>query len=233
MKVKKAIILVGGLGTRLRPVTYEIPKPLLTVKKKPIVSHLIDLFRKHGVSQIALLANIDHKPDFEQWRQARPAEAANVELFFENKPQGTFGGMRDLRDWVGGDSFFLSNGDELKDFDLGALADFHSGHDGVGSLALVAVEKPWEYGVPVMANSRIQEFLEKPANPPSNLVSAGFYLLNPEIFDFADFSQDFIMIEKDVFPKAAQAGRLFGLPLEGRWYDCGTLERWEKAIKEW
>lgn len=230
---KKAIILVGGLGTRLRPVTYETPKPLLTVKKKPIVSHLIDLFRRHGVSKIALLANIDHRPDFEQWQKARPEEAEGVELFFEDKPRGTFGGLRNLRDWIGQDQFFLSNGDELKDFDLSALRDFHAGHDGVGTLALVAVEKPQEYGVPVMENNRIKEFLEKPSNPPSNQVSAGFYLLNPKIFDYADFSQDFIMIEKDIFPKAAEDGRLFGLVLVGRWFDCGTLERWEKAIREW
>lgn len=230
---KKAVILVGGLGTRLRPVTYEIPKPLLTVKRKPIVSHLIDLFRRHGVEKIALLASVNHRPDFEQWQKARPDEAEGVELFFEESPRGTFGGLRDLRDWIGSESFFLSNGDELKDFDLNALRNFHAGHTGVGTLALVAVEKPQEYGVPVMENNIIREFLEKPANPPSNLVSAGFYVLNPEIFNFADFKQDFIMIEKDIFPKAAAAGRLFGLPLTGRWYDCGTFERWEKAIKEW
>lgn len=230
---KKAVILVGGLGTRLRPVTYETPKPLLTVKKKPIVTHLIDLFRRHGVEKIALLANIDHRPDFEQWQKSRPEDSEGVELFFEDKPRGTFGGLKELRSWIGADDFFLSNGDELKDFDLGILRDFHSGHNGVGTLALVAVDKPQEYGVPVMKDNCISEFLEKPANPPSNLVSAGFYLLNPGIFDFADFNQEFIMIEKDVFPKAAQAGRLFGLALDGRWFDCGTLERWEKAIKEW
>src|ERR1700722_11092323 len=108
----KAVILVGGNGTRLRPITYEIPKPLITVKKKPILNHLIELFAKHGVTDIALLAAKSHKDDFIRWKKNWQDELPlnNIELFYEDAPRGTFGGLTLLADWLGSDDFILSNG---------------------------------------------------------------------------------------------------------------------------
>jgi NDP-sugar pyrophosphorylase family protein len=122
----KAVILVGGNGTRLRPVTYEIPKPLITVKKKPIVNHLIELFARHGVTEIALLAAHSHKDDFERWERgwAHELPVKNIHIFYEESPRGTFGGLSLLAGWLGTERFILSNGDELKDFDLTKLVQF-------------------------------------------------------------------------------------------------------------
>lgn len=232
----KAVILAGGLGTRLRPVTYEIPKPLLPVKKKPIINHLIDLFRRHGVDKIAVLASQGHKEDFLKWSETWTKDwpRGYVSIFFEDKPRGTFGGLELVRDWLGDEDFVLSNGDELKDFDLTELISFHRANKPVGTIALVKVNNPGEYGVPVLSGYRIKEFLEKPENPPSNFISSGLYVLSPAVFNYADFSKENLMIEKDIFPLLAAEGKLAGLKMEnGRWYDCGNLERWEKAIKEW
>ena len=231
----KAVILVGGEGTRLRPITYEIPKPLLTVKKVPIVNHLIDLMVKHEIRDIALLASSVHKEDFAKWNYlwSRDLPQANITIFFEDKPRGTFGGLGALRDWLGEESFILSNGDELKDFDLTSLVKFHHDQRSVATIALVAVPNAREYGVPVMEGNLIKKFLEKPENPPSDFISSGIYVLEPSVFKYADFSKDFLMIEKDIFPRLAAAGKLAGLKMYGRWYDCGNLERWEMAIKEW
>lgn len=234
--MKKALILAGGLGTRLRPITYETPKPLITVKKKPILNYLIDLFVSHGVSEIGILASLSHKEDFRRWRMAWHNELSekNITIFYEEEPRGTFGGMELVKDWLGNEPFFFSNGDELKDFDLTKLKEFHGGHDGHATIALVQVPNPNEYGVPILEENRIKEFLEKPENPPSDFISSGLYILDPEVVNYADFSQDYIMIEKDIFPKLAQSGKLYGSKMEGgKWYDCGTLERWEKAIEEW
>ena len=232
----KAIILAGGLGTRLHPVTLEIPKPLVPVKKKPIVNHLIDLFSRHGINEVALLVSRAHENDFVRWKNHWKDELSTkkISIFHEEKPSGTFGGVKNLRDWIGNEKFILSNGDELKDFDLQELKNFHEVHKPVATIALVKVPNPSEYGVPVLDGPRIREFLEKPENPPSNFINSGLYILEPEIFDYADLSKDFLMIEKDVFPGLAQKGKLAGCELQNsRWYDCGNLERWEKAMKEW
>lgn len=232
----KAVILAGGLGTRLYPITYEIPKPLLTVKKKPIINHLIDLFRRHGVDEIAILASQNHRDDFLRWQYLWQEELpqGHISIFFEDRPRGTFGGMHLVRDWLNDKRFIMTNGDELKDFDLKKLIDFHDEQKPIGTLALVAVPNPQEYGVPVLDGHRIKEFLEKPRNPPSQFISSGLYVLEPAVFDYADFTRENLMIENDIFPRLAKEGKLTGLKMEGaRWYDCGNLERWEKAIREW
>ncbi len=234
----KAIILVGGAGTRLRPVTYEIPKPLVTVKKKPIVNHLIEFFARYGVDDIALIASRSHESDFMRWKDAwgreLPVPTNSIDLFFEDVPRGTFGMVPELRDWIGDEDFILSNGDELKDLDLSKLISFHKIKKPLATIALVKVDRPQEYGVPIMKGNYIIEFLEKPENPPSPYVSSGLYVLSPDIIDYSIPGQEFVMVEKDIFPTLAKDNRLAGVRFDdARWYDCGNLERWEKAIKEW
>jgi len=232
----KGIILAGGLGTRLRPITYEIPKPLLTVKKKPIINYLIELFLRHGIDEVGVLTARNLEKDFDLWlrNHGKDLSKAKISIFFEESPRGTFGGLEPLRDWLGDGTFVMSNGDELKDFDLGKLIDFHGANGSVGTIALVEVPNPEEYGVPILDGAKIREFLEKPKNSPSRFISSGLYILEPEVFDHADFSKDVLMIERDIFPKLAASGKLAGMKMENsRWLDCGNLERWEKAIKEW
>jgi mannose-1-phosphate guanylyltransferase / phosphomannomutase len=232
----KAVILVGGEGTRLRPITYEIPKPLIPVHKKPIVNHLIELFAKYGVREVALIAAEGHKADFARWKKAWGDELPikKINIFFEERPRGTFGGLRMLEDWLGRDDFILTNGDELKDFDLDALVKFHKNKKAVATLALVPVENPSEYGVPVLEKGYVKKFLEKPKEPPSHFVSSGLYILNPSVLGYGDPGKDFLMFEKDIFPKLAEEMKLMAVELpDARWYDTGTLERWERAMKEW
>lgn len=231
----KAVILAGGAGTRLRPVTYEIPKPLVPVRKKPILNHLIEFFVRQGISDIAIIASRGHEEDFKRWQKAWAGEIpGNYEVFYEEKPEGTFGYLRKLKEWLGDDSFVVTNGDELKDFDLPALIEFHRNKDAVGTLAMVPVDDASAYGVPIVEDGWVTEFLEKPEHPPSNFIHAGFYILKPEVFDIPDPAQEFVMTEKDIFPVLAARGVLAAMRLEpARWYDCGNLERWEKAMQEW
>lgn len=232
----RAVILAGGLGTRLHPVTLEMPKPLLTVKRKPILNHLLDLFKKHGIDQSTILINKNHLEDYQWWQRRYEKEVpANLELVVEPEPLGTFGGLKIVKDKLT-EPFILSNGDELKDFDLAALVRAHKENPAkpVATIALVEVENPSDYGVPVLEGNKIKEFLEKPANSPSNLISSGLYVIEPEIFNYADWTRGFLMIEKDVFPKLAEAGKLAGYKLHNyRWFPCDTLEKWGKAIKHW
>ncbi len=231
----KAIIQAGGLGTRLRPVTHEIPKPLITVKKKPILNYLIELFVANGVDDIEIIINKDHEEDYSWWKKRYRGILPKIKIHLEAKPLGTFGGVKLLKKRFKED-FILSNGDELKDFDLREMIKYHKSHKSqpVATIALTQVANPSTYGVPLMDGAHIKEFLEKPENPPSDFVSSGIYVLSPEVFDFAPVDQESMMIEKDIFPKLAEARKLLGFKAKNyRWFPCDNIERWEAAIEHW
>lgn len=230
---KKAVILAGGKGTRLYPLTRKIPKPLLPVNKKPIINHLVDLFNSQGVNDIAVLINKNHRKNFSNWqRKYYQRKNPKIKLFEEKKPLGTFGGFFLLKNWLRDNPFFVSNGDELKRVNLKKLAEFHQNNDCIGTIALVKVDNPKEYGVTICEGKKIKKFIEKPKNPPSNYISSGLYLLSPEIFNYHQ-GPKFTMIENDVFPRLVKEKKLAGFKFKGNWMDTGTWERYAKAIKDW
>ncbi len=241
----KGIILAGGKGTRLRPITLEIPKPLLPVKKKPIINYLVDLFLNQGIKDIAILINKEFKEEFNWWeKRYYPSTSSGqapstgsgrvpkIKFFEELEPLGTFGGLWYLKDWIGSSFFFLTNGDELKKIDLKKMIEFHNHHPVMATLALVRVPNPQDYGVVLTRQGLAQEFLEKPKNPPSNFINSGLYLFSPEIFQYHP-GPKFLMVETDLFPRLAREGKLAGFKFDGAWMDTGTFERYENAIKKW
>ncbi len=135
----KAVILAGGKGTRLYPITYEIPKPLLPIRKKPIINYLIELFSQQGIKDIAVLINKDFREEFDWWqrRYYGSTQALNIKIVEEKEPLGTFGGLWYLKNWLSESSFFLTNGDELKKIDLKKMAEFHNSLPVSGTIALV------------------------------------------------------------------------------------------------
>lgn len=231
----KAVILAGGKGRRLYPVTKEIPKPLLPIRKKPIINYLVDLFLKQGIKDIFVLINQADKEDFNWWGK-RYYPKKKIQFVAEEKPLGTFGGLWFLKDRLSKSPFFLTNGDELKKINLVKMVQFHKKINPTATIALVKVANPKNYGVVVSKANIIQEFLEKPKNPPSKYINSGFYLLSPEIFGYHS-GPKFLMIEKDIFPKLAKERKLAGFksgPRSGaRWMDCGTWQRYSEALKKW
>ena len=129
------------------------------------------------------------------------------------------------------DSFIVSNGDELKNINIPRMFRLHKRKNALATIALTTVDDPSNYGVARLDGSRIVEFVEKPSNPPSNLINAGFYILEPEVIDM--IPNGFSMLEKDVFPKLAKMGRLRGFPFAGQWFDIGNIERYRIAEKKW
>jgi len=237
---KKGIILAGGKGTRLHPLTLEIPKPLITVHKKPLLNYGIELFFKHDIDDLKVIIREEDREVYATWQglYKNLLTQGKVEFLEESKPMGTLGYIAHrLKEWVDKDPFFVTNGDDLKDLDL---SDMHALHERAGvhaTMGVVKVQNPEEYGSLLLDGHLIRGFFEKQANPPSNLVSAGIYELSPEIFSFLEDSiwegKEFLMFEKDLFPKMAEEGKLQGFLFNGKFFDCGTFERWEKAISEW
>ena len=227
----QGVILAGGMGTRLHPITLEIPKPLLPVHRKPIIQYLVELFRASAVKEIFVLANRRDIGLFEKWKD----EYNNREVILtkEEERLGTWGGVQKyLRDKLT-DTFIVSNGDELKEIDIDKLLTFHKANKALATVASIEVSNAKDYGVLVSdEKGRVKEFLYKPPSPPTNFIMSGIYAAEPKLFDF-HFESDVISFEEDVLPKIIDGDKLFEFKASGRWYDCGTFERYEKAINEW
>ena len=225
----KAVLLVGGRGTRLRPLTDKIPKALLEVQGKTITEHLFDLFKKYGIRDIILCTGYLKDKIKENFGDGS-AIGMDIDYVEENEPLGTAGPLRFAKKYLK-DSFIVSNGDELKNINIPRMFRLHKRKNALATIALTTVDDPTHYGVARLDGSRIIEFIEKPSNPPSNLINAGFYILEPEVIDM--IPDGFAMLEKDVFPKLAQLGRLRGFPFAGQWFDIGNIERYKIAEKKW
>lgn len=228
---RKAVILAGGKGTRLRPITYEIPKALIPVQGKTITEHLLDLFKKYGIKEVVIAIGY-MKEKIKDYLGDGSKFGVNITYVEEKKPLGTAGPIKAAKRILT-ETFVASNGDELKNIDIPEMYKVHRENEALATVALTTVEDPSAYGVAKLDGSKILEFVEKPKREeaPSNLINAGFYILEPKIIDY--IPNGFAMLERDVFPKLAKMGKLFGYPFSGQWYDTGSFERYEKALREW
>ena len=196
------MVLAAGLGTRLRPLTYEIPKPMVPVLDRPVMAHILGLLDRQGFDQV--IANLHYFPD-----AVRGYFGDRIEYRYEEELLGTAGGVRNVADFFGDDLVLVISGDALTDVDLNALVERHRSAGGIATLTVKHVEDTREYGVVIHdADGRIQGFQEKPdpAEALSNLGNCGIYCFSPEIFDyfpdrpFADWAQDVFpaLLENDV-----------------------------------
>lgn len=231
----KAILLAGGLGTRLRPLTYTIPKPLIPIDDRNLTEHVFELFKKHGVDEIILsLAYMAEK--IQDYFQDGKKHGVKISYCIEEKPMGTaapFLLMKKQGKMINED-FFVANADNLFSLDMFKWMDFHKSHTGVVTIALYEVCDPSSYGVVQFENNKILRFVEKPKREeaPSCLINSGYYIVRPEIFDFIP-DKEFVSMEMDVFPKLAEHGLLYGYRGEGQWFDTGTPERYEEVKRNW
>ncbi len=228
----KGFILAAGEGTRLRPVVLEIPKPLLTVNRIPVLTYLVELYLKYGIDDIKINVQKKHLEDFRRWRVLYfPRE--RIEFIIEEKPSGTFGPLLKVsRAWFS-EPIVVSNGDELKELNLKKMVDWHRRQGALVTIGLVRVADPQAYGVARMNGDKIVEFIEKPEIPPSNYINSGTYVMEPGVGGYFPPRAKYSMVELDLFPRLAQEERLYGYKFRGKWRDIGTFERWEEAIKKW
>jgi mannose-1-phosphate guanylyltransferase len=227
----QAIVLVGGKGTRLRPLTETVPKPALTLVDRPFLAYMIEWLAAHGVTEVVLACGF--LPDVLREALAGEEERAGVRIRYavEPEPLGTAGAIRFAADALGDeleDSFLALNGDVLTDLDLSALIDAHRRRSARATIALHAVEDSSAFGlVHSDEEGRVLAFLEKTGEAAPGEVNAGMYALERSVLELIPAGEN-VSIERDVFPLLVGAG-LHGLLLDGYWVDIGTPERYLQA----
>ncbi len=223
----KAIILAGGLGTRLRPLTDTTPKPLLPISGKPIIEHAILNFKKHGIVDIIL--SIGYRAELIKDYFADGSKfGVNIEYCIEDSPLGTGGALKKAAGNID-ETFVAINGDNLADFDWGEAIKTHQTAGAKITLQLFPVEDVTKFGIARLDNGKIVEFIEKPTveQAPSNLNNAGGYILEPEVLQM--LPEGFCMIEKDCFEKLASQGVVYAHHHGGQWYPTDTIEKYTHA----
>ena len=227
----QAIVLVGGEGTRLRPLTERVPKPALTLVDRPFLAYMIEWLAGHGVTEVVLACGF--LPDVLQEALAGEDKRAGVRIRYvaEPEPLGTAGAIRFAADALGdslGDRFLALNGDVLTDLDLSALMHAHAESGATATIGLHPVEDSSAFGlVQSGEGGEVLEFLEKTGKRVPGEVNAGMYALERSTLELIPADEN-VSIERDVFPRLVGAG-LYGLLLQGYWMDIGTPERYLQA----
>jgi mannose-1-phosphate guanylyltransferase len=227
----QAIVLVGGKGTRLRPLTETVPKPALTLVDRPFLAHMIEWLAGHGVTEVVLACGF--LPDVLREALAGEEERAGVRIRYavEPEPLGTAGAIRFAADSLGDEleqRFLALNGDVLTDLDLSALIAAHRERGAAATIALHPVEDSSAFGlVHSGPEGEVLAFLEKTGEAAPGEVNAGMYALERSVLELIPPGEN-VSIERDVFPRLVGAG-LHGLLLDGYWVDIGTPERYLQA----
>lgn len=220
----KAIILVGGMGTRLRPLTYAMPKQMLPLVGVPMIECVFESLAQHGVTEVVL--SLGYLPD--HFIHAYPdSSIAGVEISYavEPEPLDTAGAIRFAARYAGIDETFLVvNGDVLTDLDVTSLVAYHRARGAEATIALHPVEDPSRFGVVVTDDhGRVGAFIEKPAREvaPTNLINAGTYVFEPSVLERIDAKRK-VSVERETFPALAADGVLYAMADQAYWLDTGT-----------
>lgn len=227
----KALLIAGGFGTRLRPLTYTRPKHLLPIANRTHIHHVFDLLQRHGIDDAVLLTSYLAEA-FEGTVKEAAERGMRVEVTHEAEPLGTAGAMKNAEALVGDETFFAFNGDILSTVDLGAALEFHRSNEAEGTIVLTPVEDPSAFGVvPTDRDGRVQGFIEKPprGEAPTDLINAGIYILEPSVLARIPEGVEW-SAERALFPGLVEDGaRLFATATNAYWMDVGTPEKYLAA----
>lgn len=227
----KALLLAGGFGTRLRPLTYTRPKHLLPIANRPHIEHVFDLLLKHGINEIILTTSYLAEA-FDETRNSAAKRGIDLRVTHEEVALGTAGALKNAEHEIGGDTFMVFNGDILTDVDLDRVMSFHAQNRSEATILLTPVEDPSAFGVvPTDEEGRVTGFIEKPPRDeaPTNEINAGIYVLEPTVLERVPRGQEW-SVERALFPELVAAGaRVFALPTDAYWMDVGTPDKYRQA----
>jgi mannose-1-phosphate guanylyltransferase len=220
----RAVVLVGGFGTRLRPLTLTTPKPMLPIGHVPMIARLVDRLGRGGVTEVVLSLGFRPEPFVEAFPDGRCGDVA-LTYAVEPEPLDTAGAIRFAAEFAGiDDTFVVANGDVMTDLDVSALVDAHRSFGAEVTLHLIGVDDPSAFGVvDLAADGSVRAFVEKPApgTEPSNLINAGTYVFEASVLDRIP-PETKVSVERDTFPRIVADGGLFGVPTDDYWIDAGV-----------
>jgi mannose-1-phosphate guanylyltransferase / phosphomannomutase len=226
----KAVVMAGGEGTRLRPLTSNQPKPMVPIVGKPCMEHIVELLKEHGFDDIVV--TLAFMPQaIRGYFGAGESQGVSIRYSVEESPMGTAGSVK-LAEGVLDEPFLVISGDALCDIDLGALVGFHREKEALVTIGLKSVDNPLEFGIVVTDDDgRIERFLEKPSwgQVFTDTINTGIYVLDPEVLRHVPEGQPFDF-SKELFPLLLEMGRpLYGYIADGYWQDIGNLDQFRQA----
>jgi mannose-1-phosphate guanylyltransferase/phosphomannomutase len=227
----RAVLMAGGSGTRLRPLTCDLPKPMVPILNRPIAEHIVNLLKRNGINEV--IATLYYLPDVMR-DYFQDGSEFGVQMTYaveEDQPLGTAGCVKNIAELLD-DTFLVISGDGVTDFDLKEAVRFHKEKGSKATLVLAHVPNPVEFGVVITdSENRIQRFLEKPSTSEifSDTVNTGTYILEPEVLDYLPANQE-TDFSKDLFPLLLDKGEpIFGYVADGYWCDVGHLDAYREA----
>ncbi len=226
----KAVIMAGGFGTRLRPLTCNVPKPMVPMVNRPMMEHIVELLKTHGIKDI--VATLFYQPDVIQGHFGNGSDfGVSMRYRRSEADYGTAGSVGNARDFLD-DRFLIISGDVLTDFDLSAAVKFHEEKKAKATILLTRVQNPLQFGVVITRDDgRITRFLEKPAwgEVFSDTINTGIYIIEPDVLDLIPDKEEFDF-SKDLFPLLLeQEAGLYGYVEKGYWRDIGNLNEYQEA----
>jgi mannose-1-phosphate guanylyltransferase/phosphomannomutase len=229
----KAFVMAAGAGTRLRPLTFAIPKPMVPVLNKPVLEHTVENLKRHGLHQIVM--NLHHFPDMiKDYFGNGEKHGVSIRYSYEKELLGTAGGVKKAEDFFDS-TFVVMSGDGLTDIDLTKAIMYHKRKKALATMVLKPVDSKFEYGVTIAdKEGRITRFIEKPkwSDVFANTVNTGIYIFEPEIFKYIPKDQfyDFGMqVWPDLLKKKK---RIFGYLMEEYWTDVGNLTEYRRGVRD-
>ncbi len=226
----KALILLGGFGTRLRPFTLTTPKSLLPVANRPLLQYQLFLLSKYGIDTVILAIGQHCKKHKEVFSIAKETNI-KIYLSLERNALGTAGGIKNASKFLRGEKeFFVFNGDIVSDCNLGEMLDFHRKKGSFATICAVRVKNPSAFGViDIDGDRRIRAFVEKPEQPVSNIINAGIYIFQSDILGEIPDGKE-TSIEKETFPELIKKEKdVYTFVHNGYWIDVGTIENYRRA----
>ena len=222
--------MAGGFGTRLRPLTNNMPKPMVPIVNVPMLEHVITLLKKYDITDFVML--LYYQPEIiRRYFEDGSKFGVNIKYILPDKDYGTAGAVKLSEEYIK-DEFLVISGDVLTDFDLGAICNFHTEKKSVATISLYSSENPLQYGIILTNNeNNIVRFLEKPSSSEifSDTINTGIYCFDNSIFQYIPEGESFDF-SKDLFPYLLTNNvPLYGFKSEGYWRDVGNLEEYISA----